>query len=84
MRGIDRYRQSRSLAQKADIPKVGLGWQTDLKCIVSPSRGARLVKDSERDKTPIMKSCEIACSVAGRVGYKDSLSIEPTDIATCN
>ena len=27
MRGIDRYLQSRSLAQKADIPKVGLGGQ---------------------------------------------------------
>jgi hypothetical protein len=27
-----------------------------------------------------MKSSEIACNVAGRVGYNDSLSIEPTDI----
>lgn len=31
-----------------------------------------------------MKSSEIACNVAGRVGYNDSRSIEPTDIATRN
>lgn len=30
MRGIDRYRQSGSLALKADIPKVGLGWEADI------------------------------------------------------
>ena len=29
MRGIDRDRQSRSLAQNANIPKVGLGWEAD-------------------------------------------------------
>jgi hypothetical protein len=41
-----------------------------------------MVQDSERDKTSITKNREIACNVAGRVGYYDSLSIEPMDIAT--